>query len=93
MMDMASHYLPLLPGRFLVRDRFDNAGKAASIRTPVLVVHGTDDEVIPFAFGKKLSDSFPEARFLPLEEGRHNDLFLRGGESLLDEVTKFCRGL
>lgn len=92
MVDMANHYLPVLPNRFLVRDLFDNAKKAPGIATPVLVVHGTEDEVIPFRFGKKLAALFPEARFLPLERGRHNDLFLRGGDSLLDEVAKFCRG-
>jgi len=91
MIDMADHYLPILPNRFLVRDLFDNEKKAPGIATPVLVVHGTDDEVIPFAFGKKLAELFPEARFLPLERGRHNDLFLRGGDSLLDDVAKFCR--
>jgi fermentation-respiration switch protein FrsA (DUF1100 family) len=92
MIDMADHYLPILPNRWLVRDLFDNAKKAPAIATPVLVVHGTDDEVIPVAFGKKLAELFPEARFLPVERGRHNDLFLRGGASLLDEVTTFCQG-
>jgi fermentation-respiration switch protein FrsA (DUF1100 family) len=92
MIDMANHYLPILPNRWLVRDLFDSVEKAPHIRAPVFVVHGTDDEVIPFAFGKKLADSFPKVRFLELERGRHNDLFVRGGEALLDEVTKFCRG-
>jgi fermentation-respiration switch protein FrsA (DUF1100 family) len=92
MSDMANHYLPVLPNHFLVRDRFDNAVKAPGIALPVLVVHGTDDEVIPFRFGKKLAGLFPDARFFPLERGRHNDLFLRGGDSLLDEVARFCSG-
>jgi alpha-beta hydrolase superfamily lysophospholipase len=92
MVDMADHYLPILPNRWLVRDRFDNGKKAPRIALPVLVVHGTADEVIPVAFGKKLAGAFPAARFLALEHGRHNDLFLRGGASLVDEVTTFCRG-
>jgi pimeloyl-ACP methyl ester carboxylesterase len=75
-----------------VRDAFDSAAKAPEISLPVLVVHGTDDEVIPFALGRKLAASFPKARFLPLERGRHNDLFVRGGDALIDDIAKFCRG-
>ena len=88
--DVANGYFPILPNRWLVRDVFDNAKKAPGIRKPVLVVHGTDDEVIPFALGRTLTALFPSARFLPLENGRHNDLFLRG-DTLVDEITRFCR--
>ena len=89
--DVANGYFPILPNSLLVRDVFDNAKKAPAIRKPVLVVHGTDDEVIPFALGQKLTALFPSGRFLPLENGRHNDLFLRG-DTLVDEVARFCRG-
>ena len=89
---VANRYLPMLPNRWLVRDAFDSAAKAPGISLPVLVVHGTDDEVIPFALGRKLAASFPKARFLPLERGRHNDLFGRGGDTLIDDIARFCRG-
>jgi fermentation-respiration switch protein FrsA (DUF1100 family) len=90
--DVANRYFPILPNRWLVRDRFDSATKASAVRVPVLVVHGTDDEVIPFALGKELSGMFPNARFVALEKGQHNDLFFRGGDALLDDLAKFCRG-
>jgi uncharacterized protein len=90
--DVANGIFPILPNRWLVRDVFDSAKKAPGIRKPVLVAHGTDDEVIPFALGRRLAALFPNARFVPLENGRHNDLFLRG-DTLVDEITKFCRAL
>jgi pimeloyl-ACP methyl ester carboxylesterase len=90
--DVANRFFPILPNRWLVRDRFDSAGKASSIHAPVLVVHGTDDEVIPFTLGKKLAGLFPNARFVALEKGRHNDLFFRGGDALVDDIAKFFRG-
>jgi pimeloyl-ACP methyl ester carboxylesterase len=88
--DVANRYFPILPNSWLVRDTFDSASKAPAIGTPVLVAHGTDDEVIPFELGKTLAGLFPNARFVALENGRHNDLFARG-EELVDNVTKFCR--
>jgi pimeloyl-ACP methyl ester carboxylesterase len=89
--DVANRYFPILPNRWLVRDRFDSKKKAPAIRVPVLVVHGTDDEVIPFALGKELAGLFPNARFVALETGRHGDLFFRFGDALVDDVAKFCR--
>jgi uncharacterized protein len=90
--DVASVYLPFLPNRYLVKDTFDNKSKAAEIALPVLVVHGTDDEVIPFALGSELSGCFRNARLVRIERGRHNDLFLRGGRALADDIATFCRG-
>jgi pimeloyl-ACP methyl ester carboxylesterase len=89
--DVANVYLPFLPNRWLVRDRFDNAAKAPRVTVPVLVVHGTDDEVIPFELGERLSGMFPNARLVKLDRARHNDLFLRGGDALAGEIETFCR--
>jgi fermentation-respiration switch protein FrsA (DUF1100 family) len=91
--DVANVYLPFLPNRLLVRDTFDSKSKAPDVDVPVLIVHGTHDEVIPFALGSELSGCFRNARLVPVEQGRHNDLFVRGGDTLVDEVAKFCRGL
>ena len=91
--DVANVYLPFLPNRFLVKDAFDSKSKASDIDVPVLIVHGTHDEVIPFALGSELAGCFRNARLVRVEQGRHNDLFLRGGGTLADEVAKFCRGV
>jgi fermentation-respiration switch protein FrsA (DUF1100 family) len=89
---VANVYFPFLPNRLLVKDAFDNERKAASVAVPVLVVHGTDDEIIPFELGRELSARFPRARLLRIEGGRHNDLFARGGAALVDELARFCHG-
>jgi len=65
LMAMAGDVLPwlapalrLLP--FLLRDKLDNTAAAARLpaATPVLVVHGTADEVVPFAQGEQLAEHF-----------------------------------
>lgn len=43
-----------LPG-FLVRDRFDNLAAIERFEGPVLVIHGTRDDVIPYAHGQALA--------------------------------------
>ncbi|HEU4538437.1 MAG TPA: alpha/beta hydrolase, partial [Polyangiaceae bacterium] len=52
--DMAAHLLPWVPGRLLVRDRFDNLAKAPRVAAAALVVHGERDALIPAAMGRRL---------------------------------------
>ncbi|HEV2150527.1 MAG TPA: alpha/beta hydrolase [Longimicrobiaceae bacterium] len=62
--------VPLLPF-----DRFPNLKNVRRVRSPVLVIHGTDDEVIPFSHGKQLYEAAAEPkRFLWVGGAGHNDL-------------------
>jgi uncharacterized protein len=70
---IARRIVPLFPAAF-VRYRFDTAAKAADIAMPVLIIHGTEDEVVPFEMGQRLAAVFPQAQFAPIWGGMHNDL-------------------
>jgi len=72
---MAGEVFPWLPVRWLVRDRFDSESLAPSVTVPVRVVHGTDDEVIPFAHGEALARRFPRGTLDRVVGGHHNDLW------------------
>lgn len=72
--DVAAGMLPFLPVRLLMRDRFDSASKAAGVKQPTLIIHGTSDEVVPFELGEQLSRLLPHATLLRIEAGRHNDV-------------------
>jgi fermentation-respiration switch protein FrsA (DUF1100 family) len=63
---------PLAP--MLVPDPFDSLSKASRLAQPVVVLHGTSDDVIPFAMGETLARAIPGARFVPLEGRGHNDI-------------------
>ncbi len=70
----AGHY-PLLPVRLLMRNDIDSAGKAPSIRAPVLIVHGDADSVIPVEHGEALADGWGGPVELRRIEGAgHSDL-------------------
>jgi hypothetical protein len=61
----------LAPG-FLVRDPFDNLAALRHYRGPLLVLHGSRDEIIPIAHGRTLAAAVPGAEFHALACG-HND--------------------
>lgn len=73
---MAQVEYPYLPAKYLVLDRFESDKKMRSIHVPVLIVNGTNDEVIPPSQGKQLFDSANEPREFHSIPGRgHNDAF------------------
>jgi len=81
---MALRVYPWLPlGALVVRGAFPNAERIATLRMPVLIVHGTADSIVPFAEGQRLAKALPSAEFLPIAGADHNDLFDAGGEGYL----------
>jgi uncharacterized protein len=60
-----------LPG-FLARDRYDNRSAVAAYDGPVLLFHGTEDDVIPYSHGQRLSSVARQGRLVSYRCG-HND--------------------
>jgi uncharacterized protein len=52
--DIAARVYPWLPVRLLMKDQFASAAHIAMVTAPLLVMHGTEDTVIPLAFGQRL---------------------------------------
>lgn len=52
--EAAQSHLPWLPIEPLVRDRFDSRAWIGKVRTPLLLIHGDRDTVVPFAEGQAL---------------------------------------
>lgn len=64
-------WLPVQP---LITQRFESAERIAQVRLPVLVVHGSEDSVIPPALGRALYERAPgPKRFVLVEGGNHHN--------------------
>jgi fermentation-respiration switch protein FrsA (DUF1100 family) len=78
---------PVLPARWLMRNRFDSAAKVGRCSRPVLMVHGTRDHLVPFAEGERLFEAANEPkRFVPVAGAPHGDPVLAG---FFPEVRRF----
>jgi fermentation-respiration switch protein FrsA (DUF1100 family) len=74
--DLAHSVFPLLGRLVVLRYDFDSVRALAGVRSPVLVLHSRDDEIVPFALGRRLYQSAPEPkRFVELR-GDHNSGFI-----------------
>jgi uncharacterized protein len=75
---------------YVVKSRFDSLRKIRDVRAPILVVHGTRDEVIPFAMGQQLFAAAPEPkRFFPIAGAGHNDVLDVGGVAYMACLKDF----
>jgi len=91
--DMARRMFAIPLFAYVIQSRFDSLGKMARVRAPVLIVHGTNDEIVPFAMGQKLYALAPEPkRFLAVAGAGHNDVLYLGGQLYLDSLKRFVSG-
>jgi uncharacterized protein len=66
---------PLFPVHLLMRNLFDSRSKIDRIQSPMLFLHGSDDEVVPIAEGRQLFDAARgDKRFVEIHGGGHVNL-------------------
>ena len=53
MIDAAKTFYPYIPVNLLLKDKFENYKKVKNINSPILVMHGEVDQIVPFSMGKK----------------------------------------
>jgi uncharacterized protein len=90
MADMAKRLVPFLPASLLLRHRFENLAKIATVGCPVLIGHGREDRIIPFAMADRLAEAAkgPVTR-VTIDEADHNDFFQVGGERVRAALRRF----
>ena len=85
---------PLYPLAHLGTYRFDQMTRIRSVTAPLLVVHGTDDEIVPYRLGRRLYEAAPgRKQFLDIPGGGHNDLMALHSGELWSGVSGFLKGL
>ena len=73
--DVAASLFRFIPIRLLMRDQFHSDERIARVTVPLLIMHGTDDQAIPIAFGERLFALAHEPKQLVrLPGGGHEDL-------------------
>lgn len=87
---MAHQFVPWLPMSLILKYRFDNVGKLPEISCPILIVHGTEDDLVPPAMAGELAAAAKgKVKRYSVAGAGHNDVFEVGGVELLDQIEKF----
>ena len=84
---VASMHYPYLPVSWLLKDRYLSDEHIGSIEMPLLIVHGSDDQVVPISSGRRLYDAAVGPKlFKEVAGAGHNDLALH---AVSDIVRRF----
>lgn len=73
--------------------QFDRAEKARQMRCPLLILHGTEDELCPYQAAKEIAEAAPNARLITFEGGHHLDLAEREPDRYRAELERFLNDL
>jgi len=88
--DMARRVFRIPFFEYIPKSQFDSLAKIRRVRAPILIVHGTRDETVPFSMGQRLFTAAPEPKFFfPVQGAGHNDVIEIGGNELLDRFKSF----
>lgn len=71
---LAKHYFPLYPVSLMSKYSFPIHTYLKQVKVPITILHGTNDEIIPYNQSKRLKKENPEIQLVGIEKGKHNNL-------------------
>lgn len=78
------------PTQWMLKFHFDNRSKLQNVKSPVVIIHSTEDNYIPFGQATKLFTASPQPKYFIETKGSHYDLFDHQGSALV-ELMEFLR--
>ena len=91
MIDAGKDKYPFLPVRFLLKDKYESDKKIKNIKSPILVMHGKIDNIVPFYMGKKIYELANKPKYSYFSE--YDDHMMEYNEKLLKVLRDFIDSL
>ena len=91
MIDAAKIFYPYIPVNLLLKDKFENYKKIKNINSPILVMHGEVDQIVPFSMGKKIYELANEPKYSYFT--KYDNHMMEYDEKLVIALKSFLRGL
>jgi len=89
---IGSRHYPFLPVRWLLRDRYPSIDRVRRLTSPLLVIAGDSDRIIPFDDSERLYEAAREPRELVVLKGaNHNDEAMYSAPEMYAAIERFLR--
>jgi len=74
--DVAKDRFPIFPVKKILKYNFPSYKYIQDVKCPIIIFHGSDDSIIPYASAEKLFNSIIQKKktFFTIENGGHNNL-------------------
>ena len=91
MIAAAKSKYPIFPIKLLLKDKYESDKKIKNIKSPILIMHGEVDTIVPFWMGKEMYElaNEPKYSYFP----KYDDHMLEYNENLLNILKDFIKGL
>ena len=91
MIDAGKSRYPIFPISLLLKDRYESDKKIKNIKSPILIMHGEADKIVPFRMGKKLYEmaNQPKYSYFP----KYDDHMMEYNENLINSIKNFIKSL
>ena len=82
---------PIFPIGLLLKDKYESDKKIKNIKSPILIMHGEVDKIVPFWMGKKLYElaNQPKYSYFP----KYDDHMMEFNQDLINSINLFIKSL
>jgi len=91
MIDAGKNVYPYIPVGLLLKDKYESDKKIKNINSPILIMHGKVDNIVPFYMGKKMYELANQPKYSYFSE--YDDHMMEYNEKLLKTLKDFINSL
>jgi len=91
MINAGKNKYPFLPVRFLLKDKYESEKKIKNIKSPILIMHGKVDNIVPFYMGQQMYELANEPKYYYFSD--YDNHMMEYNENLLKVLKKFIYSL
>ncbi len=91
--DVAFKQYPFLPVHWLMHDQYPSLERISKLKAPLLVLHGTQDQMVPYAMGQKIFEAATVPKtFVTVPDGDHTHNLEKAIRPFSDFLASLPRG-
>ena len=77
--------------KFLLKDKYESLKKIINVKSPVLVMHGKKDKIVPFSMGKRIFEISNEPKYSYFTQT--DDHMMEYDNQLINVLNRFIKSL
>ena len=91
MIEVGKKHYPFLPVKLLLKDKYESINKIKNINSPILIMHGKKDKIVPFKMGEKMfkEANSPKSSYF----SDYDDHMMEYDKLLLNRLNQFVESL
>ena len=82
---------PIFPIGLLLKDKYESDKKVKNIKSPILIMHGEQDKIVPFWMGKKMFELANEPKYSYFS--KYDDHMMEFNQELINSLKLFIKSL